>query len=117
MLSSEQNWHDVKASGPNRRYTLLAPTDVSFDRSNVSSAVRVFCGRNRASRLKMMSVGVLRRERVRLKMLDAGACGLNGKLRRRKTAMAIKRTFRLRAAEEVRGRGDGRCATETFRDR
>lgn len=73
MLSSEQNWHDVNVSGPNRRYTLRAGMDVSFDRSKVSAGVSVFCGRYRASRLKTTSVGVLRRERVKLKMFEPGA--------------------------------------------
>jgi hypothetical protein len=116
MLSSEQNWHDVNVLGPNRRYTLLAPMDVSFDRSSVSAGVSVFCGRYRASRLKMTSVDVFRRERVRPKIFGAGACGLNGRLRTRKVTIAMKRRFRLRAFEEVRGRRDGRCAMVAWVD-
>lgn len=112
---SEQNWHDVNASGPNRRYTFLAPIDVNFDFSNVSAGVRVLSGRNRARRLKMTSVGVLRRERVRVKMFGAGACGLKGKLSSRKKTMVKKKTFRAREVDEGRGREGGRCEIATRR--
>ena len=58
----------------------------------------------------MTSVGVFRRDRVKLKILASGACGLNGKLRMRNTVIVMKRTFRLREVLEGMGRGDGRCA-------
>ena len=76
----------------------------------MSAAVSVLFVRYRASRLKMTSVGVLRRDRVKLNILASGAWGLNGKLRTRKTVIVMKRTFRLREVLEGRGRGDGRCA-------
>lgn len=66
-------------------------------------------GRSRARRVKMMSVGVLRRERVREKIFGGGARGLNGRLSSRKKRVVEKRTFRAREVIDGRGRGDGRC--------
>lgn len=109
MLSSEQNWHDVNASAPNLRYNFRAPRDVNLDLSRSSAGVKVLSGRSRARRVKMMSVGVLRRERVREKIFGGGARGLNGRLSSRKKRVVEKRTFRAREVIDGRGRGDGRC--------
>lgn len=112
-LSREQNGHEISASGPKRRYTFLAASEVNLDRSRLSASVRRFCLRYRARRANMTSVGVLMRDRVCVKMLGPGACGLKGKLRSRKKTMAKKRRFRARAAPAGSGRAGGRDAIET----
>lgn len=58
----------------------------------------------------MISVGVLMRERVCVKMFGLGARGLNGRLRSRKKVMAKKRIFSARVADAGSGRGDCREA-------
>lgn len=116
-LSREQKAQLVRVSGPKRRYTLRARVEVSFDLRRVSNGVRDSLGRSRARREKMMSVDVVRRELVRVKMLGLGACGLKGRLRQKKRVMVRKRTFKARLASWGRGRGDGRLERATRRVR
>lgn len=59
----------------------------------------------------MMSVGVLSRERVCVKILGLGARGVNGRLSRRKRTVAQNNTFSARVADAGRGRGVCRDAT------
>lgn len=81
----------------------------------MSDSVRRLSGRNRARRLNITSVGVFRRDRVREKMFGSGACGLKGRLRRRKKTMPPNRMFRARPGAAGRDRGGGRLAIDTRR--